>query len=448
VSGPQPALVLSGSIGKGHDSVAEACASALARAGYRSTVLDCMALLGGVGSRIGESVFRRMLAVPPLYDGFHFSQMRAGSPLAERMERAAAARLVPRLRDVIARSGVQVLVSVFATGAGALGRLRAELPGARAVVVCTDATAHRFWVHEGIDRYVVCSPAAAGTVRQYLPRADVALVPPPVRPAFFAAPDRLAARRALGIHPAVRCVLVMAGGWGLAPIEGAATALARSGYRVLAVAGANARLRRRLERAARAVGSARGAPPGAAVDGAPPGAGGGPPGAGRPAGAVFTAGSGPGITVFGYTERVPELMAAADVVVTSAGQTCHEARVVGRPLVVLDVVPGHGRENLLLELARGGALACTPRPASVVAAVGALLAGAAPATEPWPVSDAAAWESRFLAVVADLFPPAGRHRPGDAVATADGRDRMQPSRPPHGGADGDAAPSGEVASSR
>ena len=59
-------------------------------------------------------------------------------------------------------------------------------------------------------------------------------------------------------------------------------------------------------------------------------------------------------------------MAASDVVVTSSGDTCREARVIGRRMVLLDVVPGHGRENLMHELELGDAAVCLPTPASVV----------------------------------------------------------------------------------
>jgi UDP-N-acetylglucosamine:LPS N-acetylglucosamine transferase len=82
---------------------------------------------------------------------------------------------------------------------------------------------------------------------------------------------------------------------------------------------------------------------------------------------------------FAYTDRVAELMAASDVIVTSSGDTCREARVVGRHLVLLDVVPGHGRENLMHELELGDAWVCLPTPSSVVGNVA--LALAAPRTE-------------------------------------------------------------------
>ncbi|MCK4176254.1 glycosyl hydrolase [Aciditerrimonas ferrireducens] len=362
------ALVVSGSIGRGHDTAAEACRTALGAAGVASDVVDAMALLGGAAGRVGELVFRRTVAAAPVYDALHFSQLRGGSPLADRIERAAAQRLVPKLRREVESRGAELLVSVFPTGAGALGRLRDEAPGRRVVVVCTDAAAHRLWAHPAVDRYVVCSEMAAGTIRQYLPAADVVVLPPPVLPGFFAAPGRAEARDALGVDRAVPCVLLMGGSWGRLGLEEAARALADSGYHVLAVAGANAALRRRLEALARSVPRLGGA----------------------------------GVTVFGFTSQVPTLMAACDVVVTTPGQSCHEARVVRRPLVVLDAVPGHGRENLLWEMARGGALACTPRPASVVAGVAAALEGAVDADAPWPVRSAEEWGRQFVAAVGDL----------------------------------------------
>jgi hypothetical protein len=81
----------------------------------------------------------------------------------------------------------------------------------------------------------------------------------------------------------------------------------------------------------------------------------------------------PRVMAFGFTDRVPELMAAADVVVALPGATtCSEARVVGRQLLLLDVMPGHGRDNLQHELELGAAHACLPTPGGVTASALAL----------------------------------------------------------------------------
>jgi UDP-N-acetylglucosamine:LPS N-acetylglucosamine transferase len=122
----------------------------------------------------------------------------------------------------------------------------------------------------------------------------------------------------------------MSGAWGIGPLDSTARALAEAGSWVLAVGGANKGLTDRLAAVAR---------------------------------------NDPKVIAFGFTDKVPDLMAASNVVVTSSGDTCREARVIGRSLILLDVVPGHGRENLMHELELGGAAVCEPTPAGVVGAV-------------------------------------------------------------------------------
>jgi UDP-N-acetylglucosamine:LPS N-acetylglucosamine transferase len=104
---------------------------------------------------------------------------------------------------------------------------------------------------------------------------------------------------------------------------------------------------------------------------------------------------------FGFTEEIPALMAAADVVVTSAGDTCTEARVIGRELLLLDTVPGHGRENLQHELDLGGAAAA---PADPVGLRRAVLAAFDRTTTPTQrvAHPADAWETAFSAALARI----------------------------------------------
>jgi UDP-N-acetylglucosamine:LPS N-acetylglucosamine transferase len=365
-----PVLILSGSIGDGHDTVAAACAAGLGSIGVAATTLDCMAMLGSRGQQLGERVFRSLLRSAPIYDAFHFSQLRAGTRLARGLEAAAARRVVPALQEQTKGQDTGLLLSVFATGAGASARVTSGLSGWHSVVVCTDATAHRFWVQPGVDRYLVSSVAVAATVQQYEPRADVRVLPPPVRAPFFTAPGRSQARQALGLPDDGRSVILLtAGGWGLGPVAQIGRMLTAEGHVVVAVAGHNNRLETQLRR--------------------------------------LEPGRHDGVLVpYGFTSSMPELMAAADVVVTSTGQTVHEARVVGRPLVLVDVVPGHGRENLLLELAAGGARAATPDPRAVAAAVAAALDEAVPAAA-WPVASPEEWQRLFVEAVGDLLPTAG-----------------------------------------
>lgn len=321
------ALFLSGKFGAGHDTLAEACAAALLPYGVESRIVDCMPMLGGGPSAVGNFVFRSLLSSTPVYDGFHFSQLRGNGSLGRFMDRAAVKVMLPKLSEVVDRYAPDLVVSVFATGASAAVHLKHERPDLATVVFMTDSFAHGMWVHQGTDLFLVTSDLAAASVRRYYPEARVSVVEAPVRPDFYAAPNRADARDSLKVPTDAPCVLLMSGAWGLGPLDDIARALAAEGWWVLGVSGSNESLGARLAAVSR---------------------------------------DHPRVITFGYTDQVPTLMAASDVVITSSGDTCREARVIGRRMVLLDVVPGHGRENLMHELELGDAAVCLPTPASVV----------------------------------------------------------------------------------
>lgn len=356
------ALFVSGSLGKGHDVLAEACSSALVQRGVECETVDAMRLLGGGLSSVGDWVFRRLLSVNAIYDAFHFSQLRDDGRIGRFMDAAALNRIVPHLRKIIDDFDPQLVVPVFATGAGAASRLRASGCDFRSIVAMTDSFAHRMWVHESTDLFLVTSHAAGESVRRYWPEAKVEVITAPVRPGFYVAPTKREARQKLGIDEDGRCALLMSGAWGLGPLDGAAEALASQGIWVLAVAGTNDSLERRLR---------------------------------------SLSDRNPMVVPFGFTDEVPTLMAACDVVVTSSGDTCREARTIGRGIVLLDVVPGHGRENLMHELELGGATACMATPESIARAVVSFVSDPVRSRVP-PAREAHLAPAQFVAAVQGL----------------------------------------------
>jgi UDP-N-acetylglucosamine:LPS N-acetylglucosamine transferase len=143
---------------------------------------------------------------------------------------------------------------------------------------------------------------------------------PPVRDGFgqFARSD---ARAALQLPAGEFIVLVTGGAWGLGDLSKGVEALIKlQPVRVLAVCGKNAGLESELGRMARAY---------------------------------------PGrLNVYGYVSTMPQLMAAANVVVTNgAGVTVLEALRTARPVIAFAPLAGHGtastaemvRRNLALE---------------------------------------------------------------------------------------------------
>jgi UDP-N-acetylglucosamine:LPS N-acetylglucosamine transferase len=362
MSAERRALLLSGSIGFGHDQLAEACATSLESDGWSTRTIDLMRLLGRGADSVGGAVFRSMLAAPGVYDAFHFAALRTGNRVAELADSAASRRILPRLRSLLDADPADLAISVFATGASAVSRLAARYPSMRHVVFCTDVTPHRLWVHENVDLYLVTSGAAEQAVRRFAPEARVLVVQAPVRAAFYHPPTQLKARSNLDVPLRERCVLLTTGAWGLGPVAQAAEALANAGVHVLAVAGRNAKLEHRL----RAVAERQ-----------------------------------PLVHPFGFSDRIPELMAAADLVITSSGDTCTEARVIGRPLLLLDVVQGHGRDNLQHELELGDAGVASGRAADVVRAALSALDHAKPPPS-MPTRSADAWHSALHAALATI----------------------------------------------
>ena len=356
------ALFVSGSLGKGHDVLAEACAAALQARGVKCETIDAMRMLGSGFDALSDWVFRRLISVNALYDAFHFSQLRDDGRLARHLDRIAVRRMLPMVRKVMDDMQPELVVPVFATGAGVAAQLKAEGYSFKSIVAMTDSFAHRMWVHESTDLFLVTSPASGESVRRYWPEARVEVITAPVRPGFYMAPSKAEARDSLGVPRDAHCVLLMSGAWGLGPLDLAAKTLAEDGIWVLAVAGTNAVLEKRLRSIAEVNNR---------------------------------------VIPFGFTDEVPALMSACDVVVTTSGDTCREARTLGRGIVLLDVVPGHGRENLMHELELGGATACMTTADSITRSVRSFIEDPERSRVP-PAREAHLSSAQFVAAVQGL----------------------------------------------
>jgi 1,2-diacylglycerol 3-beta-galactosyltransferase len=187
-----------------------------------------------------------------------------------------------------------------------------------AVVVTDPVTFHAAWIEPAADVTFVATPEARQrAVACGLEPARVRVTGLPLHPAFFRdAPPRDKARSELGIPPDAPVVLCCGGGEGLKGLAALARALLSLPAQpvVLAVAGRDSS----SESALRREPDAR-------------------------------------LQVFGFTRQMPLLMAAADVVVTKAGPaTLFEALALGKPVVVVDAIPGQEAGNV--ELVRAHAL--------------------------------------------------------------------------------------------
>jgi UDP-N-acetylglucosamine:LPS N-acetylglucosamine transferase len=215
-----------GSIGAGHQAAAMACASTLEALGWSTHTLDAAWLLGQGWGVAAEAALRTMMAMPGLYDTFHYTSLRTGDRLALQADAASRFKLVPKLPDNLDRHPVELVISISATAASAVSTVADRYPSMRHVVFCTDASPHRLWIHPNVDLYLVTSVAAEPGVHRFAPEAKVIVIPPPVRPEFYRPPTQRSARIGLGVAENDQCVLLIAGSRGLGPLAGIADALA------------------------------------------------------------------------------------------------------------------------------------------------------------------------------------------------------------------------------
>lgn len=188
------------------------------------------------------------------------------------------------------------------------------------VSVVTDFEAHAFWMDPAVGLTCVAAPETkARLMARGVPARDVAVTGIPVSPRFSAAPSRGEARRRLGLRDDSPVLLVLAGGFGMGPVGEVVSGLGRAPgpLQLVVVCGRNEPLRQAV----------------ASLEHPHP------------------------TRVLGFTREIPSLMAAADLIVTKpGGLTVSESLALGRPLLIVNPLPGQEAANSDFLLEHGAAV--------------------------------------------------------------------------------------------
>jgi len=339
---PQRLLVVSATIGEGHNATARAVEER-ARQLWPGCTIRRVDTLVEMGAWVGPG-FRWIYRVnvdttPWLYDFFYRSLWR------HRWFAASSCRVVGmwsgrRLAPIITEYRPDLVVSTYPLGTGGLDWIRRcgglDVPVA---AIISDFAPHPFWVYPEIDLHYVASEPSLQAMYRAQPDARGAVGAPPVVSAFRPADpaDKIAIRLRLGLPEQDLIVLVSCGSLGFGSVERAVAAglAAAPDVCVVVACGHNTALRARL--------LARGEP------------------AER-------------LVVLGWCTEMPALTAAADVVVTNAGgATALEALACGRAVLMFEPIAGHGSANAALMAQAGLARRCAG-PAELVSALRALAA--------------------------------------------------------------------------
>lgn len=304
-------LILTASIGEGHDLPARVLAEGIAQADPRALIAigDFLAVCGGFIRRLvlDGSPFHSELGLR-IFD-FEYWLFSVFGPTRRFGGWGLHLIAHERMRRAIDRASPDVIVSTYPGASELLGRMRARGEiGVPVVSAITDLAALRYWARAGVDLHLITHPESAAEVLEIAPDSQVACVRGLTDARFYEPWDAAEARLALELPPDGPVVLVSGGGWAVGDLGGAAEA-------VLAVPRATAVLlcgrskEAREDLARRYAGERR-------------------------------------VVVLGFSERMPELMAAADVLVHStAGLTVLEALMRGCRVVSYGWGGAHIRLN-------------------------------------------------------------------------------------------------------
>ena len=287
-------LVLTASIGEGHDLPARELAAGLRERGAHVVVADALKAMGPLIERIvvgGSNVV--------LFELSYLLAVRI--PFTRRLQERLGMLLGGRgLRRLIEAERPDVIVSTYP---GVLPMLAEMDLGVPLVSAITDLAALAPWVHPDFDLHLITQAESVAEVRRLAPRTRIALVRGLTRSEFEHPVDRAAARESLGLPLERPVIVVSGGGWAVGDLAGAARTAVAAGAHAVVLCGRDAALRERL-------------------------------------GAIE------GVDAWGFTDRMGDLLGAADVLIHStAGLTVLEAQIRGTRVISYGYGAGHIRVN-------------------------------------------------------------------------------------------------------
>ncbi len=328
-------LILTLSFGMGHVSAAQSVAE-----GWRSEIGSDVVVWDGVEH---FPFWFRLLYVLPYWWMIRYCpwlwrrlfQARVKKMHRQTVPHTILKRASSRLLNEISELKPRVILAaeVGACEIGALYKSSLD-PHVLLAALVTDFESEPVWVQRGVDLYLVPSQKVARDLRRWgAPAHRLRVVGIPVRSGFETPIKKESARAALGVHPDLPVILMMAGGMGPCHLDQVATELdsmTHSSLHLVAVAGHDIRLLARLKKLRL-----------------------------RHADLI----------VRGWVDNVPQYMAAADLLITKPGAlTLSEARAMSLPTIVMEPIPGPEEENMCQWVRSGAGLAAeNPRDAARLA---------------------------------------------------------------------------------
>lgn len=318
-------LILHASAGNGHRRAAEALAAAALAQQHTVVVRDVLDFVPALFRKTYAAGYLNLVRSAPELWGYFFAQTN------RKAQRPTERRVRTVFNKLNALSFYRFLRDEQPDAALCTHFLPLELIGSLPphhrhnlplFGVVTDYAAHALWYCDSVNAYYVATEEARRQLRRKgQPATGLVNTGIPVMPEFATRVTPAAGRARLGLRVDLPAVLVLSGGYGVGPTLELlrACAVEPPPCQLLVVAGNNPQLEETAQQVI--------------------------------AGSALTA------TVYGFVSNVHELMDAADLVISKpGGLSTAEALAKGRPMMIVEPIPGQEQRNAEWLLENGAAI--------------------------------------------------------------------------------------------
>lgn len=306
-------LLVTASIGSGHEKAAAAIAAGIRQSfpDARLETVDFTSWHTSVINACMKNCYLKMLAfVPNLYEFmYHFT---AGKKKGGFVQNVLAYAMSRAIKKLIRKYQPDAIICTHPFPAEAASHLSAEWRKRFfSAAVITDYSVHQMWICPHMDAYFVgCEFMKKQLVADGIRENIIHVTGIPVDDIFHSHPSKEKCRELLGLEADQPVILMMGGGLGLGNMIPALEQLEsiKERLQVLVAAGRNAELHQKAE--------------------------------------ILAAASHHAVKVFGYTDKISQMMGAADILVTKPGAlTLTEAMSMHLPMVLHEPIPGPETDN-------------------------------------------------------------------------------------------------------
>lgn len=313
-------LILSLTVGQGHNSTSKALAEYMQAHGATCRILDTYKFLNKL---VGETLDKGYTAIgrfsPKLNDSLYQQAGKVnGKPMMKRYLPFAFAKMTKdKMKAYVDGYDPDVIVCPHIFSAIIITEMKKDhmiRPGVKTYGIVTDFTLHPFWEYTQMDYFITASELMNfEVVRRGIPEEKILPFGIPVRECFNEKEDMQEVRTRLGLKDMLT-LLVVGGGMGFGDIPGMVEDLEKMemAAQIVVICGSNSRLKTKLEK--------------------------------------YKAGlknSNKELVVLGYTTNINEYMDAADLLITKpGGLSISEALAKGKTMILMEPLPGVETFNL------------------------------------------------------------------------------------------------------